>query len=165
MSVVAAGIQPHWYTGGRWGLLSGAARWFHTILYFPHRRHGRIRRARARAGALAAGRTRAAGEKPSWPATRRYGWHQRHVNGGQPLTAPGADAGLVCRTSPTRAAARGKTDHPFANGWPAFRGRTHNCLPLPDRDSWVVLDEGCLAIMEGRAQSCLVFDISARRNR
>ena len=82
----------------------------------------------------------AKGERPDWPPTRRYGLHHAIVNGD---TAYGAwrDAGMVMIDVADRAAPKLITHR---NGSPPFGGGTHNCLPLPDRELLVVLDEAVL---------------------
>ncbi len=45
-----------------------------------------------------------------------------------------------------------------ATGRPPFGGGTHNCLPLPDRDLLVVLDEAVLDHQEDGLKLIWVFD-------
>ena len=47
---------------------------------------------------------------------------------------------------------------------PAFGGATHNCLPLPDRDLLLVLDEAVLDGMEDGFKPIWVFDNKDPRN-
>ena len=44
------------------------------------------------------------------------------------------------------------------DGAPPFGGGTHNCLPLPDRDLLVVLDEAVLDHQEDGVKHIWVFD-------
>ena len=49
------------------------------------------------------------------------------------------------------------------NWSPPFGGGTHNCLPLPDRDLLVVLDEAVLDHQEDGLKLIWVFDNRVRR--
>jgi hypothetical protein len=86
------------------------------------------------------GMNAAAGETPSWPASRRYGLHHAIVHSDTAYAA-WRDAGIVVidvsdRSNPRCIVRR--------NWSPPFGGGTHNCLPLPDRHLLVVLDEAVL---------------------
>ena len=48
------------------------------------------------------------------------------------------------------------------NWSPPFGGGTHNCLPLPDRDLLVVLDESVLDNMEDGLKQIWMFDIRGK---
>jgi hypothetical protein len=50
------------------------------------------------------------------------------------------------------------------NWSPPFGGGTHNCLPLPDRDLLVVLDEAVLDHQEDGLKLIWLFDIRAPEN-
>src|SRR5258708_32890130 len=96
----------------------------------------------------------AGGETPSWPATSRYGLHHAIVHGDIAYAA-WRDAGMVVidvaeRTQPKLITHR--------NWSPPFGGRTHNCLPLPDRDLLIVLDEAVLDHPEDGLKLIRVFD-------
>ena len=102
----------------------------------------------------------AAGETPSWPATSRFGLHHAIVHGDTAYAA-WRDAGMVVldvadRTRPKLIAHR--------DGAPPFGGGTHNCLPLPDRDLLVVLDEAVLDHQEDGLKLIWVFDNRAPAN-
>jgi hypothetical protein len=159
MPVDGGGIHRLWYTGGRWAyasvLLDGFTDYIFMTIDMSDPTHPR------EAGRYwLPGMHRAGGETPSWPATRRYGLHHAIVNGD---TAFGAwrDGGLVMmnvgdRTKPGLIAHR--------NWSPPFGGGTHNCLPLPDRDLLVVLDEAVLDHQEDGLKLIWLFDIRAADN-
>ena len=50
------------------------------------------------------------------------------------------------------------------NWSPPFGGGTHNCLPLPDRDLLVVLDEAVLDHQEDGEKFVWMFDVREKRN-
>ena len=159
MPVDGGGIHRLWYTGGRWAyasaLLDGFTDYMFITIDMSDPTHPR------EAGRYwLPGMHQAAGETPSWPATRRYGLHHAIVHGD---TAYGAwrDGGLVMidvadRTKPRLIAHR--------NWSPPFGGGTHNCLPLPDRDLLVVLDEAVLDHQEDGLKLIWLFDIRAPDN-
>ena len=61
---------------------------------------------------------------------------------------------------------RAKTEIDRApHGSPPFGGGTHNCLPLPDRDLLVVLDEAVLDHQEDGVKLIWVFDNRVRQTR
>ena len=101
------------------------------------------------------GINQAMGEGPDWPPASRYGLHHAIVHGD---TAYGAwrDAGLVIIDVADRAEPKLITHR---NWSPPFGGGTHNCLPLPDRDLLVVLDEAVLDQQEDGLKLIWIFDI------
>jgi hypothetical protein len=159
MPVAGGGIHRIWYTGGRWAYVSALLDGFTDYIFMTvdmadtanPREAGRY---------WLPGMNRAAGEMPSWPATRRCGLHHAIVHGD---TAYGAwrDAGLVMIDVADRAAPKLITHH---NWSPPFGGGTHNCLPLPDRDLLVVLDEAVLDHQEDGLKLTWLFDIRAPEN-
>jgi hypothetical protein len=102
----------------------------------------------------------AAAETPSWPASRRYGLHHAIVHGDTAYAA-WRDAGMVvidvCDRSNPRCIVH-------RNWSPPFGGGTHNCLPLPDRDLLVVLDEAVLDHQEDGEKFIWVFDNREKSN-
>lgn len=158
MPVEGGGIHRIWYTGGRWAyasvLLDGFTDYiFMTIdLADPSnpRETGRY---------WLPGMNVAAGETHP-DGARRAGLHHAVVHGD---TAYGAwrDAGLVVmdvsdRTNPSLIAHK--------NWSPPFGGGTHNCLPLPDRDLLVVLDEAVLDNCADGTKHIWMFDIREPSN-
>ena len=96
----------------------------------------------------------AAGETPSWAAARRYGLHHAIIHGDTAYAA-WRDAGMVVLDIADRA----KPELIVHRNWsPPFGGGTHNCLPLPDRDLLVVLDEAVLDHQEDGLKLIWVFD-------
>ena len=82
----------------------------------------------------------AAGETPSWEPTRRNGLHHAIVHGDHAYGA-WRDAGLVIMDIKDRS----KPSLVTHKNWsPPFGGGTHNCLPLPDRNLLIVLDEAVM---------------------
>jgi hypothetical protein len=154
MPVAGGGIHRIWYVGGRWAYVSALLDGFTDYILMTvdmadpanPREAGRY---------WLPGMNLAAGERPTWPQTRRYGLHHAIVHGD---TAYGAwrDAGLVMidvadRTAPKLIIHR--------NWCPPFGGGTHNCLPLPNRDLLVVLDEAVLDHQEDGLKLIWMFDI------
>jgi hypothetical protein len=159
MPVEGAGIHRIWYTGGRWAYVSALLDGFTDYIFLTIDMADPARPREAGRYWLP-GMNQAAGEKPSWPATRRYGLHHAIVHGD---TAYGAwrDAGLVMIDVAERAAPKLITHR---NWCPPFGGGTHNCLPLPDRDLLVVLDEAVLDHQEDGLKLIWLFDIRAPAN-
>jgi hypothetical protein len=159
MPVAGGGIHRIWYTGGRWAYVSALLDGFTDYIFMTvdmadpahPREAGRF---------WLPGMNRAAGETPTWAPTRRYGLHHAIVHGD---TAYGAwrDAGLVMIDVTDRAAPRLITHR---NWSPPFGGGTHNCLPLPDRDLLVVLDEAVLDHQEDGLKLTWLFDIRVPEN-
>jgi hypothetical protein len=159
MPIAGGGIHRIWYTGGRWAYVSALLDGFTDYIFMTidmadpanPREAGRY---------WLPGMNRAAGETPSWPATRRHGLHHAIVHGD---TAYGAwrDAGLVMIDVADRAAPKLIVHR---NWCPPFGGGTHNCLPLPDRDLLVVLDEAVLDHQEDGLKLIWLFDIRAPDN-
>ena len=106
------------------------------------------------------GMNAAAGETPSWPATRRFGLHHAIIDGDTAYAA-WRDAGMVVLDVADRA-------HPklitHRDGVPPFGGGTHNCLPLPDRQLLVVLDEAVLDHQEDGVKNIWVIDNRDKSN-
>jgi hypothetical protein len=159
MPVEGGGIHRIWYTGGRWAyasaLLDGFSDYIFITIDMSDPTHPR------EAGRFwLPGMNLAAGERPDWLPSRRYGLHHAIIHGD---TAYGAwrDAGLVMidvadRSDPKLIVHR--------NWSPPFGGGTHNCLPLPDRDLLVVLDEAVLDNLEDGLKFIWMFDIREPSN-
>jgi hypothetical protein len=97
---------------------------------------------------------------PNWLPSRRYGLHHAIVEGDTAYAA-WRDGGLVVLDVAKRAAPKLITHH---NWSPPFGGGTHNCLPLPDRDLLIVLDEAVLDHQEDGLKLIWVFDIRQKDN-
>ena len=159
MPVEGGGIHRIWYTGGRWAYVSVLLDGFTDYIFMTvdisnpaePREAGRW---------WIPGMNLAAGETPPWEPPRRYGLHHAIIHGDTAYAA-WRDAGMVVldisdRAEPKRIVHR--------NWSPPFGGGTHNCLPLPDRNLLVVLDEAVLDHQEDGLKLIWVFDNRAREN-
>ncbi|SOE95977.1 Uncharacterized conserved protein [Burkholderia sp. D7] len=159
MPVEGGGIHRLWYTGGRWAyasaLLDGFSDYIFITIDMSDPCHPR------EAGRFwLPGMHVAADETPSWPAARRYGLHHPIVHGDTAYCA-WRDAGLVMLDVADRSAPKLITHR---NWSPPFGGGTHNCLPLPDRDLLVVLDEAVLDHQEDGEKFIWLFDVREPSN-
>jgi hypothetical protein len=103
---------------------------------------------------LIPGMNLAAGEAPSWAPQRRFGLHHAIVHGDTAYAA-WRDAGMLVLD----VADRSRPKLVAQKNWsPPFGGGTHNCLPLPDRNLLVVLDEAVLDHQEDGLKLIWVFD-------
>jgi hypothetical protein len=159
MPVEGGGIHRVWYTGGRWAYVSALLDGFTDYIFMTvdmsdpaePREAGRW---------WIPGMNLAAGEAPSWAAARRYGLHHAIIHGDAAYAA-WRDAGMVVLDIADRA----KPKLIVHRNWsPPFGGGTHNCLPLPDRDLLVVLDEAVLDHQEDGLKLIWVFDNRVREN-
>jgi hypothetical protein len=159
MPVEGGGVHRLWYTGGRWAYASALLDGF-TDYVFVTIDMGDPTRPREAGRFWLPGMNVAAGERPTWPASRRYGLHHAIVHGD---TAYGAwrDAGLVMMDVADRSTPRLIVHR---NWSPPFGGGTHNCLPLPDRDLLVVADEAVLDHQEDGLKLIWLFDIREPAN-
>jgi hypothetical protein len=153
MPVEGGGIHRIWYVGGRWAYVSALLDGFTDyILMTVDLADPSAPRAGGRY--WIPGMNSAAGETPSWPPGRRYGLHHAIVDGDIAYAA-WRDAGMVVidvadREQPKLIVHR--------NWCPPFGGGTHNCLPLPDRQLLVVLDEAVLDHQEDGLKLIWLFD-------
>jgi hypothetical protein len=159
MGVEGGGIHRIWYTGGRWAYVSALLDGFTDYIFMTvdmadpahPREAGRY---------WLPGMHQAGGETPDWPQTRRYGLHHAIVHGDTAYAA-WRDAGLVMLD----VADRGRPKLITHRNWsPPFGGGTHNCLPLPDRDLLVVLDEAVLDHQKDGLKLTWVFDMREPAN-
>ncbi len=159
MPVEGGGIHRIWYVGGRWAYVSALLDGFTDYIFMTVDMADPTRPKEAGRYWLP-GMNMAAGERPDWAPTRRYGLHHAIVHGD---TAYGAwrDAGLVMMDVSDRAAPRLITHR---NWSPPFGGGTHNCLPLPDRNLMVVADEAVLDNCEDGIKYIWMFDIREPSN-
>ena len=153
MPVEGGGIHRIWYVGGRWAYVSALLDGF-TDYIFMTVDMADPTKPRAAGRYWIPGMNLAAGETPSWPASSRYGLHHAIVHGDIAYAA-WRDAGMVVidvadREQPKLIVHR--------NWCPPFGGGTHNCLPLPDRQLLVVLDEAVLDHQEDGLKLIWVFD-------
>jgi len=159
MPVAGGGIHRLWYTGGRWAyasvLLDGFTDYIFMTVDMSDPAHPR------EAGRWwIPGMNLAAGETPNWEASRRYGLHHAIVHGDTAYAA-WRDAGMVVLDVADRAQPKLVVHR---NWSPPFGGGTHNCLPLPERDLLVVLDEAVLDHQADGLKLIWLFDNRARDN-
>jgi hypothetical protein len=159
LEVQGGGIHRLWYTGGRWAYASALLDGFTDYIFITidmsdptaPREAGRW---------WIPGMNLAAGETPSWEASRRYGLHHAIIDGNTAYAA-WRDAGMVVLDVTDRA----KPVPIVHRNWsPPFGGGTHNCLPLADRELLVVLDEAVLDHQEDGLKLIWVFDNRAPTN-
>ena len=153
MPVEGGGIHRLWYVGGRWAYASALLDGFTDYIFITIDMDDPTRPREAGRWWIPGMHT-AAGEKPDWPAARRYGLHHAIVHGDTAYAA-WRDAGMVVldvadRTQPKLIVHR--------DGTPPFGGGTHNCLPLPDRDLLIVLDEAVLDYQEDGVKNIWAID-------
>jgi hypothetical protein len=153
MPVEGGGIHRIWYTGGRWAYASALIDGFTDYIFITIDMSDPTKPGEAGRYWLP-GMNLAAGEKPDWAPTKRYALHHAIIHGDTAYAA-WRDAGLVMidiadRSEPKLIVHR--------NWSPPYGGGTHNCLPLPDRDLLVVLDEAVLDNMEDGLKFIWMFD-------
>src|SRR5580692_8796889 len=159
MSIEGGGIHRLWYTGGRWAYASALIDGFTDYIFITIDMADPARPREAGRWWIP-GMNAAAGETPAWPGTSRYGLHHAIIHGDTAYAA-WRDAGMVVidvtdRTRPGLIAHR--------DGAPPFGGGTHNCLPLPDRELLVVLDEAVLDHQEDGIKNIWMFDNRDKSN-
>ena len=153
MAVEGGGIHRVWYTGGRWAYASVLLDGFTDYIFMTIDMSDPAQPREAGRWWIP-GMNLAAGETPSWAAARRYGLHHAIIHGDTAYAA-WRDAGMVVLDVADRA----KPKLIVHKNWsPPFGGGTHNCLPLPDRDLLVVLDEAVLDHQEDGLKLIWVFD-------
>jgi hypothetical protein len=155
MALEGGGIHRVWYAGGRWAYASALIDGFTDYIFITIDMADPQNPTEAGRWWIR-GMNQAAGEAPDWPATSRFGLHHAIVHGDTAYAA-WRDAGMVVidvsdRTRPTLISHR--------DGAPPFGGGTHNCLPLPDRDLLVVLDEAVLDNQEDGVKHIWVLENS-----
>lgn len=159
MPIDGGGIHRVWYTGGRWAYASALIDGFMDYIFITidmsdptkPRQVGKF---------WLPGMNTAAGEKPDWDPARRHGLHHPIVHGDTAYLA-WRDAGMVVLDVADRANPKLLA---HKNWSPPFGGGTHNCLPLPDRDLLVVLDEAVLDHQEDGEKLVWLFDVREKTN-
>jgi hypothetical protein len=159
MPVEGGGIHRVWYTGGRWAYASVLLDGFTDYIFMTLDMSDPTRPVEVGRWWIP-GMNLAAGETPSWPPQRRNGLHHAIVHGDTAYAA-WRDAGMVVLDVSDRARPKSIV---HKNWSPPFGGGTHNCLPLPDRDLLVVLDEAVLDHQEDGLKLIWVFDNRAPEN-
>jgi hypothetical protein len=159
MPVEGGGIHRVWYTGGRWAYVSVLLDGFTDYIFMTVDMSDPAQPREAGRWWIP-GMNLADGERPSWETTRRYGLHHAIIDGDTAYAA-WRDAGMVVLDIADRARPKLIVHR---NWSPPFGGGTHNCLPLPDRDLLVVLDEAVLDHQEDGLKLIWVFDNRVREN-
>jgi hypothetical protein len=159
MPVEGGGIHRVWYVGGRWAYVSALLDGFTDYLFMTVDMADPAK-PRAAGRYWIPGMNLAAGETPNWPAGRRYGLHHAIIDGDIAYAA-WRDAGMVVIDVADRERPRLIVHR---NWCPPFGGGTHNCLPLPDRQLLVVLDEAVLDHQEDGLKLIWIFDNRDRTN-
>ena len=160
MPVEGVGVHRIWYVGGRWAYMSAMLDGFSDFVFLivdmadPTRPQivGKY---------WIPGMNLAAGETPSWDASRlRYSCHHGLV-AGDTAYVTWRDGGITLldiadRTDPKLIAHR---------TWcPPYGGGTHNALPLIDRNLLVVVDEAVLTNCADGIKRIWVFNIEEPSN-
>jgi hypothetical protein len=159
MPVEGGGIHRLWYTGGRWAYASALIDGFTDYIFITIDMADPAK-PRAVGRYWLPGMNIAANETPSADPTRRQGLHHPIVHGDTAYLA-WRDAGMVILDVADRGQPRLIT---HKNWSPPFGGGTHNCLPLPDQDLLVVLDEAVLDHQEDGEKLVWLFDIREPSN-
>jgi hypothetical protein len=154
LPVSGGGIHRIWYTGGRWAYVSALLDGFtdNILLTVDLQDPAQPRIA---GSFWLPGMNAAAGETPSWRADRRIGLHHALVAGDIAYAAWRA-GGLVVIDIADRSSPRLISHKQWS---PPFAGGTHNCLPLPDRNLLVVVDEAERDHQEDGMKPVWIFDI------
>ncbi|MCF3931993.1 hypothetical protein L1787_01020 [Acuticoccus sp. M5D2P5] len=159
MPVEGAGIHRIWYTGGRYAyasaLLDGFADYmFITIDMADPTKPREVGRW------WIPGMHTAGGEVSDVPPGKRYGLHHAIIHGDTAYAA-WRDAGMVILDIADRSEPK-LIRH--MNWSPPYGGGTHNCLPLPERELLVVLDEAVLDHQEDGVKHIWIFNNAVRDN-
>jgi hypothetical protein len=159
LPVEGGGVHRIWYTGGRWAYVSVLLDGFTDYIFMTV---DLADPANPKAGGRLwlDGMNTAAGEKPSWPATKRMGLHHATVSGDLAF-ASWRDAGLVIIDVKDPANPKLVVHR---NWSPPFQGGTHNAVHLPDRDLLVVVDEAVLDDFEDGFKPIWMFDLRVPSN-
>jgi hypothetical protein len=154
MPVDGGGLHRLWYVGGRWAYASALIDGFSDYILITIDMADPTQPKEAGRFWLP-GMNVAAGEKSNWPsAVGRFGLHHAIVHADTAYCS-WRDACLVVVDVSDRSAPRLITHKSWS---PPFGGGTHNCLPLPDRDLLVVVDEAVLDNMEDGFKPIWIFD-------
>jgi hypothetical protein len=148
------GLHRIWWTGGRWAFASALLRGFSDYILVTIDLADPARPRLAGSWWLP-GMHLDGGERPDWPADRRYALHHAIAADG---LAYGSwrDGGLTVHDVSDPASPRLLAHR---NWSPPFGGGTHTALPLPARDLLVVADEGIADNCADQVKHTWVFDV------
>lgn len=159
MPVAGGGIHRIWYTGGQYAYASALLDGYSDYIFITIDMSDPT--APKEAGRWwIPGMHTAGGESPDWSAGRRFGLHHAIISGDTAYAA-WRDAGMVILDIADRSAPK-LVKH--LNWSPPYGGGTHNCLPLPERELLVVLDEAVLDHQEDGVKHIWVFNNEVRDN-
>ena len=160
MPVEGTGLHRIWYVGGRWAYASAMIDGFSDYILVTIDMQDPTKPQIVGRYWLP-GMNLAAGETADWPLpTGRYGLHHAVIHDDIAYCA-WRDACLVVVDVKDKANPKLIVHKNWA---PPFGGGTHNCLPLPDRDLLIVLDETVLDNMEDGFKPIWVFDNQVKSN-
>jgi len=159
MPVNGGGIHRVWYTGGPWAYASVLLDGFTDYIFITIDMSDPAQPREAGRWWIP-GMNLAAGESPSWAPARRYGLHHAIIHGDTAYAA-WRDAGMVVLDIVERSRPKLVVHRSWS---PPFGGGTHNCLPLPDRNLLIVLDEAVLDHQEDGLKLIWVFDSRVPHN-
>lgn len=160
MPVAGGGLHRCWYTGGRWAYASALLDGFSDYIMIT------IDMADPAKPRLAGkywlpGMNLAAGETPHWPSeVGRYGLHHPIVHGDTAYCS-WRDACMAVVDVTDRSNPKLIVHKTWA---PPFGGGTHNCLPLPNRELLIVVDETVLDNGEDGEKPIWIFDNRVKSN-
>jgi hypothetical protein len=160
MPVQGTGLHRIWYVGGRWAYASAMIDGFSDYILITIDMADPTQ-PRMVGQYWLPGMNLAAGEHPDWPLEfGRYGLHHAIVHDDIAYCA-WRDGCLVV----VDVAEKSDPKLIVHKNWaPPFGGGTHNCLPLPDRDLLIVLDETVLDNGEDGIKPIWVFDNQVKSN-
>lgn len=160
MPIEGRGIHRIWYVGGRWAYASAMLDGFSDYILITIDMQDPMRPEIVGRYWLP-GMNLAAGEKANWPLEYgRYGLHHAVVH--DDIAYCAWRDGCMAVVDVADKANPKLIVH--KNWAPPFGGGTHNCLPLPDRDLLIVLDETVLDNGEDGFKPIWVFDNKVKGN-
>ena len=160
MPVEGTGLHRIWYTGGRWAYASAMIEGFSDYILVTIDMQNPAK-PKIVGKYWLPGMNLAAGEKAKWPLPQgRYGLHHAVVHDDVAYCA-WRDGCLVVVDVKNKA----KPKLIVHKNWsPPFGGGTHNCVPLPERNLLIVLDEAVLDEMADGFKPIWVFDNQVKSN-
>ena len=160
MPVEGAGLHRIWYVGGRWAYASAMIDGFSDYILVTIDMQDPTKPEIVGRYWLP-GMKLAAGEKADWPLERgRYGLH--HAVVAEDVAYCAWRDGCLASVDVSDKANPKLIVHRVWS--PPFGGGTHNCLPLPDRNLLIILDEAVLDNMEDGFKPIWVFDNQVKSN-
>ena len=154
MPVEGTGIHRIWYVGGRWAYASAMIDGFSDYILVTIDMQDPTKPEMVGKYWLP-GMNLAAGETADWPLTAAATASTTRSSHDDIAYCAWRDACLVVVDVKDKANPKLIVHKNWA---PPFGGGTHNCLPLPDRDLLIVLDETVLDNMEDGFKPIWVFD-------